>query len=89
MTDNLAARILDIVARETQRELTDLNLTDNIGNFDIQSLDMVQIIYGIEEEFDIFVPQESAAFEPQTLQDIVDGVGRLIAETASDSARPS
>ena len=89
MADEVAGRVLDIVAREAQRERNGLNLTDRIEDLDIGSLDMVQIIFGIEEEFDIFVPQENDAFGQQTLQDIVDGVSHLIAETAADPARPS
>ncbi len=89
MTDDVAGRVLDIVAREAQRERKDLNLADKIGDLDIASLDMVQIMFGIEEEFDIYVPLEDDAFGQQTLQDIVDGVSHLIAETAADPARPS
>ncbi len=89
MTDDVAGRVLDIIAREAQRERKDLNLTDKIGDLEIESLDMVQIMFGIEEEFDIYVPQEDDAFGQQTLQDIIDGVSKLIAESASDPARPS
>ncbi len=89
MTDDVAGRVLDIIAREAQRERTGLNLTDKIGDLDIASLDMVQIMFGIEEEFDIYVPLEDDAFGQQTLQDIVDGISHLIAESAADPARPS
>lgn len=89
MTDDVAGRVLDIFAREAQRERKDLNLTDKIGDLEIESLDMIQIMFGIEEEFDIYVPQEDDAFGQQTLQDIIDGVSKLIAESASDPARPS
>lgn len=89
MTGDVAGRVLDIIAREAQRERNELSLNDKIGDLDIESLDMVQIMFGIEEEFDIYVPQENDAFGQQTLQDIVDGVSHLIAETAADPARPS
>lgn len=87
MTDDLAEKVLEIVARETQRERKDLNLSDRIEDLSIQSLDMVQIMFGIEDEFDIYVPQEDESFGQQTLQDMVDGIARLIAEAGSESAQ--
>lgn len=87
VTDDLAEKVLAIVARETQRERKDLNLSDRIEDLSIQSLDMVQIMFGIEEEFDIYVPQEDESFGQKTLQDMVDGIARLIAETVSEPAQ--
>ena len=53
---------------------------------DIQSVDLVEIIFAIEDTFDVDIPQEEDAFKLETLGDIADGVRRLIAEKEQAAA---
>ena len=50
---------------------------------------MVQILFGIEDEFDVYVPQEDDSFKLETLGDVVEGVKQLVAEKSTDSANAS
>ena len=45
----------------------------------------MQIIFAIEDEFDIYVPQEDESFKLETLRDVVDGVRMLIEEKAAEA----
>jgi acyl carrier protein len=39
----------------------------------------VQILFGIEDAFDVYVPQDDQSFKLSTLKDVIEGVKRLVA----------
>jgi acyl carrier protein len=49
---------------------------DTLG---LDSLDLIEVLFEVEEEFDIRVPQESSALRTATVQDIVDSIEKAIA----------
>ena len=53
---------------DTEEVTWDTTFVDDLG---ADSLDIFQIVMGIEEEFDIEIPDDKAA-EIKTVQDIVD-----------------
>ncbi|MCA8930911.1 MAG: acyl carrier protein [Rhodospirillaceae bacterium] len=75
---------MEIVARETRRERASLSLDTELS--EVESLDLVQIIFAIEDEFDVYVPQEDESFKLDNLRDVVEGVKLLIAEKQDQSA---
>jgi len=84
MTD-IADDILDIVARETRRDRSTVTLDTRVS--EVESLDLVQIIFAIEDKYQIYIPQdEGGGLNLETLRDVVEGVERLIAEKQSGAA---
>ncbi|MCB9958223.1 MAG: acyl carrier protein [Rhodospirillaceae bacterium] len=83
MTD-IEDKIMAIVAQETRRDRASLSLDTELS--EIESLDLVQIIFAIEDEFDVYVPQEDETFKLDNLRDVVDGVKLLLAEKQDQSA---
>ena len=81
--EDIQDKIFDIVARETRIDRASLNAETEVSQ--IESLDLVQIIFAIEDEFDIYVPQEDESFKLETLRDVVDGVRMLIEEKAAEA----
>ena len=77
MTD-IEGTIISIVAKETRRGSEEISLDLKVE--DIESLDLVQIIFAIEDEFQIYVPQDDEGFKLETLRDVVEGVQSLIAQ---------
>ncbi len=73
-------KIFDIFAKEARLDRSSLSLDTKIEELKIESLDMVQILFGIEDTFDVYVPQDDQRFKLATMRDIVDGVKRLLAE---------
>jgi len=51
----------------------------------LDSLDVVSLVYDIEEEFDITIP-DGDVFELETLGDVVAGVKKLVAEKQASPA---
>jgi acyl carrier protein len=81
MTDEeIKERIFEIVAKEARLDRNALTMETRLEELKIESLDMVQILFGIEDTFDVYVPQDDQNFRLSTMGDVVDGVKRLIAE---------
>lgn len=78
--EELQNKIFDIVAKEARLDRDKLSLDQNLAELNIESLDMVQILFGLEDTFDIYVPQDDDSFKLETMRDVVDGVKKLIAE---------
>ena len=83
--DDIESKILDIVARETRQDREGVSLDLEIS--EIESLDLVQIIFAIEDEFDVYVPQEDESFKLDNLRDVVNGVRLLLEEKQAQSAQ--
>lgn len=73
-------KVLDIVAKECRLDRATLTLDSKIEDLKIESIDLMQTIFQIEEAFDIYVPQEGENFKLTTLQDVADAVKNLVAE---------
>ena len=78
--DPIARTIFDIVAGERKLDPATLTLDSRLEELNIESVDLVEIIFAIEDEFDINIPQDEDDFKLETMRDIVDGVRRLIAQ---------
>jgi len=46
----------------------------------LDSLDLIEVLFEVEEAFKIRVPQDGAAIRASTLQDLLDTVTRLVEE---------
>ena len=80
--EEIQSKIFDIFAKEARLDRDSLSLDQNLEDLNIESLDMVQILFGIEDTFDVYVPQDDDSFKLETMRDVVDGVKQLIAEKA-------
>ncbi len=81
----IETKVLDIVAKECRLERDSLTLDSKLDELDIQSVDLMQTIFQIEETFDIYVPQEGDDFELKTLQDVTDAVAKLVSEKTANA----
>ncbi|MCK9538431.1 acyl carrier protein [Dokdonella sp.] len=75
--------VFDIIARETGKDRALITRDATLKGLDIQSLDAVQIIFEIEDHFDIEMPDQNPDFDTGSVGGLVDAVEKLIA------ARPS
>lgn len=78
--EEIKEKVFDIVAKEARLERETLSLDTNLEDLGIESLDMVQILFGIEDTFDVYVPQDDDSFKLEKMQDVVEGVKKLIAD---------
>jgi acyl carrier protein len=79
--------VLDIIAKHGNIERAKLTRDANLADLDIQSLDVVEIIFALEEKFDISVPYNAndptgaaSGVSFKTIGDVVDAIAKLVAE---------
>ena len=84
--DEVQEKIFDIIAKERRLDRSTLTLETRLEDINVESVDLVEIIFAIEDEFDIDVPQEEDAFQLETMGDIVTGVKRLVDEKQAEQA---
>ena len=87
MTDDVADRIIRIIAEQAMLEPGDVAMDASPESLGLDSLGMVEIVFAIEESFDVSVPFNAndpgeGDFRISSVADIVTGVKRLIAEQA-------
>ncbi|MGC2661740.1 MAG: acyl carrier protein [Bryobacteraceae bacterium] len=83
--DNLADRVIRIIAEKQRIPLETVTLDSSFEELKIDSLDGINIIFAIEEEFDISVPDEGV-HTIRSVRDMVNGVRSLIEAKAASSA---
>lgn len=76
----IESKVLDIVAKECRLDRATLTLDSRLEDLKIESIDLMQTIFQIEETFDIYVPQEGENFKLSTLGDVTTAVTRLVEE---------
>ena len=78
MSDEIPGRVIRTIA-ETQRIPAEgITAESTFEELNIDSLDGINIVFAIENEFDINIPDD-AAKALRTIRDVVDGVEKLIA----------
>ncbi len=82
---DIAERIMDIIAKEAKLDRARLTLDTRLDELKIESLDLVQILFAIEDQFDVYVPYNDESYKLETLRDVGDGVNRLIAEKQAEA----
>ena len=81
----VADDVLEIVAKQVKADRTKVTRGTSLADLNIQSLDLVEIIFSIEDKFDIEVPYNandprSAGVTFQTVGDVIDAIVKLITE---------
>jgi len=77
--------VLDIIAKQAKVERATLSRKTALAELNIQSLDLVEIIFALEDKFDLEVPYNandprSAGVSFENVGDVIDGIARLIAQ---------
>lgn len=80
----VAVRVREIVALHSQRSLDEIALTDRISDLGLDSLGVVEVIFALEESFDISVPfngndPNQGALDLSTVGALVKAVEGVIA----------
>ena len=84
MTDDVAERVAQIIAEQAMLEPDAIKPETTLDELGLDSLALVEVIFGIEEAFDISVPFNAnepteSEFDLSKVANIVAGVKALIA----------
>ena len=78
--------IFDIIAKSCSVERDRITLDSTLKDMDVHSLDAVQVLFEIEDKFDISVPEREDQFSAGTVRELIDGVDKLLAAKAKATA---
>jgi len=82
-------QIFEIIAKEAGIDIGRISPDSTLKELEIQSLDAVQIIFEIEDQFKITLPDRDPNFDTESVKGLVEAVERLVAEKQSAAAAPS
>lgn len=71
-------KIVEIVANQRRIDASKISLDSKLEDLQVESIDLVEIIFAVEDEFDVDVPQDRDAMKLETMRDVVDGVYGLV-----------
>jgi acyl carrier protein len=85
MSDELIQRIRNVIASTQRIPVEKVTIDSSFEELGIDSMDGVNILFALENEFNITIPDE-AAKQIRNVRQMMEGVERLIAGGAADTA---
>lgn len=84
MNDSTQQQIFEIIAKQAKIDLATVKPESTLKDLGVESLDAIELIFDIEEHFNINFPeQQGANFDSDTAQSLVDAVNKALDEKAA------
>lgn len=78
MSEDLIARVAAVIAKTQKIPPETVTIDKTFAELKIDSLDGINILFALESEFDVDIPDE-AAREIKTVREMVEGIEKLLA----------
>ena len=78
MSDDLIQRVLKVIATSKRVPLETVTIDSDFQQLGIDSMDAVEILFALENEFDINIPDDEVR-SVRNVRDMCAGVERLVA----------
>jgi acyl carrier protein len=78
MSDELIARVTSVVARTQHLPPESVTIDSSFEELKIDSLDGINILFALEAEFDVDIPDD-AARQIRSVREMADGIEKLLA----------
>lgn len=88
MSDDLTQRVISVIAENQKLPPEKVTIDSTFEELGIDSLDGVNILFALENEFNISIPDEGAQ-GMRSVRDSVEAMRRLLAGSADTAAQPS
>lgn len=72
--DAIRDEVIAIIARQTKLDVATIHSDSTLKDLGVASLDAIEVIFDIEERFDITFPDQGSNFDTDTVQHLVDAV---------------
>ena len=86
MTD-VASDVIEIIAKKKRVDKPTVERTDRLEDLGLELLDAVEMIFDLEEKFDISIPYNANTNNPrtefETVDDVVKAIEKLVADKKS------
>ena len=84
MSEELTARVIATMAATQHLPVESILIDSSFQDLNIDSLDGINILFALENEFDISIPDD-AAKEIRTVRQMVEGVSKLVEAKAAQA----
>ena len=78
MPDQLSARVIQVIAKTQHLPVESIAIDQTFADLKIDSLDGMNILFAVESEFDISIPDDQAA-AIKSVREMVEGIQKLVA----------
>ena len=87
MSDDLIQRVLRAIAASKRIPLETVTIDSSFEQLNIDSMDAVEILFAIESEFDINIPDEEVR-SVRSVRQMCEGVEKLVGAKAAGAQKP-
>jgi acyl carrier protein len=84
MSDDLTTKVIAVMAATQHLPLESITVDSTFQELNIDSLDGINILFALENEFNINISDEDAK-EIRTVRQMVDGVSKLVEAKAAEA----
>ena len=81
MSDELIQRVLKVIATSKRIPLQTVTIESDFQQLGIDSMDAVEILFALENEFDISIPDDEVR-NVRSIRQMCEGVDKLVAAKA-------
>jgi len=78
MSDELSQRVIKVIATSKRIPVESVTIDSDFVKLGIDSMDAVEILFALENEFDISIPDDEAR-QVRSIRQMCEGVERLLA----------
>ncbi len=82
---DIATQVGDIVAEQAKIDRSLVKPEATLKDLGVASLDAIEVIFDIEERFDIRFPDQGTNFDSDTVQDLINAVHKAVDAKAVDA----
>jgi acyl carrier protein len=86
MSDEVIARVIDVIAKTQHLPPESITIERTFQELKIDSLDGMNILFAVEEEFDVNVPDDEA-LKIRSVRDMAEGIAKLLALKATEEVQ--
>ena len=84
MSDELTQRVLKTIATSKRIPIEQVTIESELQQLGIDSMDAVEILFALENEFDISIPDDEVR-NVRNIRQMAEGVEKLVAAKAAGS----
>ena len=82
MSEDLTARVARVIAQTQKIPIESVTIDKTFADLKIDSLDGINIVFALENEFSVDIPDEPAR-QIRSVREMVEGLEKLLAAKAS------
>ena len=87
MSDELIQRVIKVIATTKRIPVESVSIDSEFAQLGIDSMDAVEILFALENEFDISIPDDEVR-SVRNLRQMCEGVERLLAAKSPSAKAP-